>query len=285
VHPVPGIENWLRDFGAFCLYIGRGAEHPAGFERPEVVSGFLQYRGRLWGLRLACDRTRDWGLADGHRRRILRSAVAGLRACLDWPRLRALFEFGEREIAGLLMELFDFDFVSLQGATLESQRSDLAAKVLPVAPRGVRGRHLENWTDRAEVELAAADERAIAVEAEFVAVKRGGQEVPFCRAEHGWSGEGIAFAHPENKLVGVQRQIARIFFGGISDSGQEGWRVESDVGSHPAIERPGRIGAEHGIVFEQGLVQTFAVSEEDGVERAIKEWVVRRDLSARCRHA
>ena len=157
--------------------------------------------------------------------------------------------------------------------------------MLPVGPRGVRGRNLEDWTDRAEIKLAAADERAIAVEAEFVAVKGGGQEVPFCRAGHGWSGEEIAFAHPENKLVGVQRQIAGIFFGGISDSGQEGRRVESDVGSHPAIERPGGIGAEYGIVFEQRLVQTFAVSQEDGVVGAIGWRIVGGDLCARCRYA
>ena len=61
--------------------------------------------------------------------------------------------------------------------------------------------------------------------------------------------------------------------------------MESDVGAHPAIERPGGIGAEYGVVFEQGLVQTFAVSQEGGVERAVEGWVVGGDLGARYRGA
>src|SRR6202035_4370630 len=88
------------------------------------------------------------------------------------------------------------------------------------------------------------------------------------------------FAHPENELVGVQSEIAGIFFGGIADSGEQARRARGNIGSHPAVQRPRRIGAKYGIVFDKRLMQAFAVREEDSVVWAVGRRIVGGDLGA-----
>ncbi len=141
-------------------------------------------------------------------------------------------------------------------------------------------RHAEDSADAAEHQVAACHLRAIAVKPEPLAVKGRRDHVPLSRTQRCRRFQAVAFAAPENQFARSYTQVARILVFRFSETRDQHGLRGNLIGVHPGVERPGRIGQQHGVILGELLIHTFTVGQEDAVVRPIERRII-GDLGAR----
>src|SRR5579863_6675536 len=143
-----------------------------------------------------------------HRIGVLRSTIANLLAGLEGPRLRSFFEQHDLEILRLFR--YFFHLIITQRLAEQGESRDLSAKMFTIGPRRGGGSYFQGAIDRAQIKPAGCDAISLAEQMKFTSIERGRYKMPFARKYWGNGREAVLFARPQEQLVSVRSQKARI---------------------------------------------------------------------------
>ena len=135
--------------------------------------------------------------------------------------------------------------------------------------------HLNHCGHAPQIELAGGDLRPVAIKLKLVAVKSCRQQMPFPRINRGRFRKAVVIAHPEDRVTAIQREIPRKFVVWISDAGDQSHSLRRFGRSHPRVERPRRIRAQHRVILYQHLLKPIPARKKLRVERPIIRRIVR----------